>query len=82
MAGSGEVWATNRPIFSSLALLALEEARQNLHVSACCSGVLRRPRDTRARQERGQRLHVPLLRLLLLLSPTRAGGISAEVLPV
>lgn len=49
---------------------------------APCSCVLRRPGHPRARQEGGPRLHLPLVRLLLLPGPAGAGGIRTEVLPV
>lgn len=48
----------------------------------CCSRVLWGPRDPSPGQEGGPRLHLPLIRVLLVPGPAGARGLGAEVLPV
>ena len=47
-----------------------------------CSCVLWRPRDASPGEERGPRIHLPLLCLLLLLPSSGPGGLYQEILPV
>lgn len=52
-------------------------------LSLCrCSRVLWGPGHPCPGQEGGQRLHLPLVRVLLLPGPAGARGVGAQVLPV